>query len=380
MRTPDPDTARRLIDWRPPLGVISVFVDLRPADRGEPWRIELRDGLDAVVQASDHAPALRETAARIRDHFPAAGAKRPVGRFHIGFVEVALSPSREEWFEVQAPAVRTEVCHDPSPHISPLMKLIDQAPLTGVAAISADRVEFSEWSFGVVETVGARDFSRPDDPHERKGPTVDPSRGTQVSSSGRDQFDQRIGESRARFLAAAGADACQIAAERGWNSVACYGEEDLFRRFAAHTQSGDLLRLGGHMDLLAKPVHEIARVVSQTLGEFESDRERELVRRVKDAALSHAGRGALGVQATVDCLAEGRVEHLLYDPSRQFSDALPIGHQTFLTDGAIRRNGGAVTERIIQRAIETGASVTPLGADPAAALAEFDGMAALLRY
>ncbi|HEV7918758.1 MAG TPA: VLRF1 family aeRF1-type release factor [Solirubrobacterales bacterium] len=383
MRIPTPDIARQLLEWRPPLGVVSVFLDLNPADRGEPWRIELRDKLDAIVPKRQETE-LHATAERITAHFPGRGEKYPSGRYQIGFVEVAADPGREEWFELQAPGVRTGVCHDERAHLAPLIKALDQAPLTGVVAITADRVEFFEWSFGVVERLTELDYERPDDWHERKGPTVDPSRGTGVSSSGRDQFDQRLAENRGRFIRHAGEEAYRLSTERGWQTIVAFGDETLYRRFSSgfsdHVSEGQVLRHIGPEDLVAQPIHEIAELTSRRLAELEQQREISLVERAKNAALAREGRGALGAQATIDCLAAGRVEHLLYDIERDIGSALTVGHLTFIADGAIRRDNAKLSESILGRALETGASITPLEGASAAALSEYDGMAAILRY
>src|SRR4051794_11684615 len=50
--SPEPVDIQELLSFAPPLGVLSVYVDLDPGDRGEAWRIELRNGL---AEARDSA-------------------------------------------------------------------------------------------------------------------------------------------------------------------------------------------------------------------------------------------------------------------------------------------------------------------------------------
>jgi hypothetical protein len=104
------------------------------------------------------------------------------------------------------------------------------------------------------------------------------------------------------------------------------------------------------------------------------------VRRVRDAALG-VGRGALGLTDVLGALNDARVEHLIYDPEVRYTGAL-LEEDTLL---ASHESIGVVvaesrlTERIVERCLLTAARVTPLDAAAADALADSDGIAALLR-
>jgi len=50
VRIPDQRTIERLLDWRPALGVLSVYVSIDPGERREPWRVDLRQKLDSLVE------------------------------------------------------------------------------------------------------------------------------------------------------------------------------------------------------------------------------------------------------------------------------------------------------------------------------------------
>src|SRR3954470_23111894 len=86
LRAPDERTVRDLLDWRPDLGVISVYVAIDPAERGEPWRGGLRNQLKPRGEADEDKQgrrrALEATAERIKAHFP--DDQPPSGRFHVG--------------------------------------------------------------------------------------------------------------------------------------------------------------------------------------------------------------------------------------------------------------------------------------------------------
>src|SRR5215216_1944663 len=91
MTQPTLEDARTLSEWRPPLGVLSIYLAFDPADRGGAWRTELRNGLDSVLEAQQEAEharrvALRATARRLTERFE-DGDLRPPPRGEVGFVE-----------------------------------------------------------------------------------------------------------------------------------------------------------------------------------------------------------------------------------------------------------------------------------------------------
>ena len=46
---------RRLVEWRSETGILTVYVDLDPGDRGRPWRIALREQLHRLEEQTDPA-------------------------------------------------------------------------------------------------------------------------------------------------------------------------------------------------------------------------------------------------------------------------------------------------------------------------------------
>lgn len=357
MRTPDQDTVSELAGWKPPLGVLSVFVDFDPANRGDAWRIRLRDALDDAVAARRGEPEVKAAVDRVNEHFRRHGERRDTGRYVVGFLEVCAKGARDEWFELQAPALQTSAHLTDGPCLPPLIKLLDQAPLAGVAALSTEHVVLYEWRFGIVQLVERFDFQRGDSGRERKAPMVDPATGTTTSSSGRDQFNQRLEDGHNRFLSQAGERVAELTRECGWRKLICFGSEPAHRAFTSHMNGG--ARLAGGQDLVNSPAQEVARAASESIAAWEAERERSIVERATAAALTKEGRGAVGLTDVSECLAAGRVEHLVYDSSLDF---------------------GGELHGLLERALATRAHVTPVEADRATALAGHDGMAAILRY
>ena len=128
MAHPTFDDARRLSDWQPPMGVVSVYLAFDPADRGGAWRTELRNGLDALLEAAkvaDHERrvALRAVAKRITERFE-GGEHRPPPRGAAGFVEVAEKGGEEHWWGTGA-APQSSACVElgERPILAPLVDL-----------------------------------------------------------------------------------------------------------------------------------------------------------------------------------------------------------------------------------------------------------------
>lgn len=337
--------------------MVSVYVDVDPSDRGGGWSIALRDELDAAL-GERHDASLFATADRIRRRFDNVGVKNGGGRYHVGFVEVSAKPAREHWFDVRAPGVVTQVRHGAAPFLPPLVQVLDRAPRVGVVALSAALIELYEWDFGELAKLESYVFEAgSDDWRERKGPMVNAALGTGTSSSGHDQYEQRVEENRHRFLTRCGRSIVAGARERGWDATICFGPEACFQQLAKHANGA--LRSAGSDDLVHHPLKEVARYVERAIATIESERESRLVERVATAATARNGHGALGLQETLECLEAGRAEHIVYDCTRDFDDQL---------------------DEVIRGAARSGAAITPVGGARATALAEYGGIAALLRY
>jgi hypothetical protein len=124
---PDPGLLKELVEWRPPQGVVSVYLEIDPGDRSDGWRIVLKDGLKPIgdVEGASHERklALRSTVARIEERFE---PEVPLsGRCQIGFVEVAEKPGRELWEATQIVPAQPGIAYRERPHLEPLADLLD---------------------------------------------------------------------------------------------------------------------------------------------------------------------------------------------------------------------------------------------------------------
>ncbi len=128
----------------------------------------------------------------------------------------------------------------------------------------------------------------------------------------------------------------------------------------------------GPEDLVSETNVLIERRIEEIVPGLNRAREKSLVDRIKDLAYSEA-RSSLGVAETIQALSEGRVEHLVYDQGREYTDA------EFEWDGQ-GDSGLQPIERMVELALASGAAITPVEGESAQALDEQGGVAALLRY
>jgi hypothetical protein len=370
---------RQLLDWRPVGGILSVYVDVDPADRSQGWRIALRDRLRELAgRTAPHESrrGFEAAAARALERFPEDGPP-PEGRGHAGFIEVAEKPT-EVWRSMQMAPRRVEAVHWARPYLRPLVQLFAEAPYVGVVLASAERIRLLDWSLGTLRqlddweiTLWSRDW------RERKAERSRPGQWETTSASGRDQFNQRLEANRQRFLREAGQRVGTELARREWQFAVVFGPKAHVEQLTDPLRSvSERLHVSGH-DLIAATENEIAARVEEEVREANRSGERILIGEIGEAIGTSAGV-ALGPQEALEALSEGRVRHLVIDANRDYAGQL--------LDGQAAPEGGGddddvpVAERMIELALATGAQVTPLRGDAAEGLSERDGVAALLRY
>jgi hypothetical protein len=362
MTLPTFEDARRLAEWQPPLGVVSVYLRLDPGDRGGAWRTGLHNGLAAALEGQDELDhrtrlALRATADRVAERF--ANHERDLPRGEIGFLEVAAEPAEQRWWSTHLSPEGTNVRFAERPLLAPLLCLIERGTPRGVALASAERVRLLEWAPGRLEELHSWELSLfSGDWRERKAPRVaDPARAQAVSSAGRDQYDQRLEDSRHRFLGECGRLSASLAPERGWRQLLVFGAAEHVRDLRHGVPSSALaVEAGGDADLISDPPAKLEQPVAAAAERLDGARDRELVERALEQTRGGM-RGTAGPQETEAALGEARVERLVLDAAR--------------ADGS---------EALVRAALASGAGVSAVTGEAAELLAPVDGVAALLRY
>jgi hypothetical protein len=354
-----------LSEWRPPLGVLSVYLGFDPADRGGAWRTELRNGLESILEVEKEAEhkrrvALRATAKRLTERFE-DGELRPPPRGEAGFIEVAEKSGTEHWFGAGVtPAAAPCVEFGPEPVVAPLLELQGRGTSRAVVLISAERVRLLGCVEGTLEELEDWELSITSlDWRERKAhSTSNPARVQGVGSAGHDQFDDRLEHNRQRFLGeCSGLVANRIAAD-GFGEAIAFGPSRDFESFEGSFNFPRVeLIPGGDVDLISAPKSKVGEVLAEAVARLEAEREQALVAQVL-AEVKGGSRGAGGPQEAAEALAEGRVDHLVLDATV---------------------NGGRA-ESLVRGALSSSARVTLVRGEAAAPLAEAEGVAAILRY
>lgn len=345
MTQPTLEDARGLSEWRPPLGVLSVYLGFDPADRGGAWRTELRNGLDAVLEAHAEAEhdcrvALRATAKRLLERFE-DGDLRPPPRGEVGFVEVAEKPATEHWFgTAAAPAAAACVELASEPVVAPLLDLCGHNGARAVVLLSAERVRLLRTAEGALEELEDWEL------------TV-----TSLAWREQDHFDERLDHNRQRFLAECGGlVAGRLERDEISEAIAFGPSPDLESFESGFGSANGSLRVGGDQDLISVPKGKLTELVEETVGRLDAERDGAVVTRALEEAKG-GSRGAVGLQETRQALGEGRVDHLVLDAGI-----------------------GGEAESLIRAALSSSSRVTVVRDELAAPLAEAEGVAAMLRY
>jgi hypothetical protein len=356
-----------LLDWRPDFGVLTVCVEVDPADRGEGWLTALRNELNAAVEAGDdghdRGRALRATAQRVLDRFEEE--ELPSGRCQIGFCEASDDrKARDLWTAAQMNGFRTSASYAERPRLTPLLKLLDEGAAVGMVALSSERVHLYEWKLGALDLIHdweAEMYMR--DWRERKSQKPANLARTQgASASGRDQFDQRLEHNRARFLGETGRLADGEARTREWRRLLAFGDPEHYREFAEGVQKGAGLELAEEANVVSEERGKLLDRVNEAVADGNQRRELELLERAVEGARTPGGHGALGLIDVQRSLNEGRVDQLIFD-----------------ADTADRELAEAEDE-VVERALRTSAKITPVEDVAAERVREHSGVAALLRY
>jgi hypothetical protein len=367
---PDPGLLKDLVEWRPPHGVVSVYLEIDPGDRGEGWRVVLKNGLKPIGEeegaSHERKLALRSTVARIEERFEPKIP--PTGRCQIGFVEVAKKPGRELWSATQMVPAEPGVDHRERPHLEPLVELLDDGWPVGAMAVSAERVRLFEWRLGTIEELehwGAR-INRREWRERKSGKPWHHAAGGVVSASGKDQYDQRLEANRERFLHQIGRLVADEGVHRDWREILAFGDTHHVEMLAAAAE-GIPVEPVEDANLVDEGVDHIGRRVTEEVQVLNRRREMELVERATEAALESDRRGSLGLDATIAALAEGRVERVI------FQGASPDPEER--TEAVAKR-----ADDLIEGAARTSALITSVEGEAARALTPHEGVAALWRY
>jgi hypothetical protein len=368
------------------LGVLSVYVNADPAGDHNAAAIDLKNRLRDLqrrVAEEGLADRTREVTAALeglRSEVEPLATPSESGRGRIAFAALG-----GDWMiRLDSPMpVPNRVVLDDSPFIHPLLELLDEGRTAGVALVSADEAQLLQWRLGRMELVSRLQQEEVEAPHERAG---------QIGGGPSGQYNTPMVEHRQardrdraqRFLDRVAEAVTGMAAERRWERILVSGgdrwTEVLAGKFPESLQElviRDMRVLAGLDDagLLA--------AVTERLHAEHTEGEHRLLEQVRDAGLGHAG--VLGLSQVVGALNEGRVAHLVYDPQVRYTgsmdaDGALYAHAEDPGTGQPRTPERRLTERLVERALATGARVSPIEGAAGGVLSDTAGIGALLRW
>ncbi|MEZ5122051.1 MAG: VLRF1 family aeRF1-type release factor [Solirubrobacterales bacterium] len=378
-----PDALLELSRRTDPVGVLSIYVDadsgVDPGLRGAAIDIDNRLA-ELQRRTEDQGPpelarAVEDGIRRVRPQIHRLTDPALSGRGRALFC--ALSDGQTTGFSSQM-RLAHRVVLAAGAFIHPLLELADEGRPAGVVLASQDGARLLDWRLDELREVARLEPEVVQAPHERAGPLG----STVASRQGSPKREQRAARERdrlSRFLAAVAAAVESHLPEHGWERVLVSGGDRLTEPLA------DALpalreRIVRDPRLLAQLAPaELAAAVSERLRSDHRARELDLLGRTREAA------AARGVSEVAAALNEGRVTHLIYDPEVRYEGTIDA-------DGALYAAGEAppaareltdeprLTERLVERALGTGARVSPVEGAAAGALAEAGGIVALLRW
>lgn len=384
----DEDELRGLSQRADQLGIVSVYVNADP--RQDPnlqaSAIDLRNRfreLEHRLRENTGARSGRDVPAALQRLWPEVeDLTRPGGS---GLGRIAFFALDSDWrlrLDTALPVVNRLVL-DEGPFIHPLLELLDEGRPAGVVLVSPDAAELLEWRLGVLEPVGRVENDYVQAPHERAGQLGGGPRG-QYNTPMREQRQAREQDRVERFLDDVADVVAGAVTERRWERVLISGgtrwtEPTVQRLPQPHRDKviRDPRVLGG------LEAGALADAVTERVHAHHKEQEQHVVERMRDAGRS--GSGALGLSEVAVALNSGRVAHLVYDPQVRYAGTLGA-------DGALYsphevppgEPAGSpeprFTERLVERALDTSARISPVEGAAAGSLRDADGIAALLRW
>jgi hypothetical protein len=370
-------------------GVLTITASFDPtglAAGGPTAPAEVRAALRGLVADGDgdgdRARALRARLGHLDERLDDFLDPRGSGRGRLLVVGLGEGEVSEHRFQVPLP---TEVHLAAGPVLRRVLEVVDEHQPAGVVLLHASEALVLEVELGSHVPVASYGVELGDEvfADEFYGPS--PSNSFHRGISNREARQDRVQANLDRFLDEV-ADGVQVAAEdHGWARVVLVGparERGVVGDALAGASGLGVL----HVDSVAAgPPRDVLDRVREVLEDDHRDHEVELVTTAIDRALSEGGAGAVGVVDVARALTQGRVHHLLLSPSFEAEGLRGRDGVLVAADDHDRTDDGLAPEprfvhRMIVRALDTDAHVTPVDGDAAARLDEQGRVAALLRW
>jgi hypothetical protein len=382
----DVETVLDLSRRADPVGVLSVYVDARPG-RIRASSIEIKNRLAELKRAvAAEGPPARTRAVHDGIERLVVEIERLTNPEEPGRGRVLFAAISDTWL-IRLPSqlpVPNRVVLDGSAFIHPLLELLDASGPVGVVLASRAYARLFEWRLGELIPLRELRAEPMQATHERSGPIGSRPENGYGTATGDEQRKAREREQTARFIDRVAAAASKVASDRGWERVlVSAGEQRTERLVAALPWPLREMALRDPRVLVKLDPATVEHLVTQRMRAAQAELDQRMIRKVREEA-HRAGRAALGLSEVVGALNQARVAHLIYDPLIRYRGT--IGQ-----DGSLYANGERglaqvwradtrLTERLVERALETGARVTPVEGAASDRLADASGIAAVLHW
>ncbi|MFI9559695.1 VLRF1 family aeRF1-type release factor [Nonomuraea endophytica] len=375
---------RELVAMKDEVGVVSLYTTADPREEAStrPARgIRLRNELSAI---RDHVNTWPDRERR-EAVFRRLGGLEPdilelldAAESGIGRALFAsVSDDDVRTIKLQVPIEDCAVLESTA-YVRPLLTAMATSAPAGLVLVSRDGVRLIDLRYGVAEEIEHETYEiDTEDWRPMRGPG--PGGTAQSSSTQTDRFQRRVEDHLRRNLHGSAPEIARQARSRGWTDVLLIGDVELTEVLAGAVHPLEVVQVDTIVDTL--PPAEAAKHVAPELAATRERRDAALAARAVDAAKS-GGRGSLGLNQTLALLNEGRVDHLLLEESAKWSGFK--GLDGYLYDhapaGVPSDPEPDLGERMIEAALNTGVTLTILTTTGAEPLADYNGVAALLRW
>ena len=377
------DLFRDLIDRETDGPVLSVFCRTDPRDPANVsdtpgWLVALRNGLrDAAAQVEgDHeaTEAIRRLSKEAEDRLTRASA-------HDRGRSVALFLSADGSIDIfhtfQIPLREDLVVFEDGAVIWPAMDVVDRGRRTGLILLSQDQIRLLEWEDGVVKDLESSVYNLElGDWRQYRGPGG--SGRSQHSASHVESYEDRVHAWRSRFIKDAAKTIAESTRDLKLERLVVAADRDLGSDFmeALPQELHDRVVCVVAINLIDATAPDVAEHLDEHMRQSWRDQANGFANHALER-IQAGDRGAGGPDQVVAALIEGRVDHVIMDPFYEFDDDdLSDGVREAIT------NAGEETAReaAVEIALRTGAQVSSASVEEVPALAEAEGVLALLRY
>jgi peptide chain release factor subunit 1 len=366
-----PDTLRRLAELRPEDGkVVSIYLNLDPTEfaNGAARSTAINSVLDEAARAAkEEEPPVREDVERMREVFKAFD-------FHGAHGVAVFASGRDDLLEViKLPrTVDNAVVIDESPYLEPLVEMQSNARY-GVVLVNRQLARIFRGSRDRLDEV-ARVRDEVPRRHDQGGWS-------------QKRYQRSVDKDAEDHLKNAADELLRLHTRRPFEALFVGAPEAVYKDFCERLHPYLSERVAGRIDIdVEHPgADEVQHAAADTIAAYERKLEKEALDRLQEA-IATGGRGAAGLEDTLNALNEQRVEILLLQDNFDAAGVCcpqcgwlgPSGVDSCPADGTPTIARDDVTDLAVRRAIRQSAQVVRVSDDDR--LEPIGSIAAVLRF